>query len=80
MAYYSVAVRWAHPAWDEKEGAKILTYANSKADAVKNARFEMKNRGYLGRLYFTATLLDDLKMTESVESYLDSLGSLNPFL
>jgi hypothetical protein len=80
MAYYSVAVRWAYPAWDEKEGAELRVHAKSKSDAIKNARYEMKNRGYLGRLYFTATLLDDLKMSESAESYLDSLGSLNPFL
>ncbi len=68
ITIYSVAIKWAYPAWDEKEGAELHVYANSKSDAVKNARYEMKNRGYLGRLYFTATELTASQSTGVNES------------
>ena len=52
---YTVHVTWKHPAWDEKDGADLEIEARSKAEACKYARNEMRRRGHLGAMYFSAT-------------------------
>ena len=51
---YNVTMRFAFPAWDEKDGITYVVFASSKAQACKRARRIADDDGHSGRRFFTA--------------------------
>ena len=58
MTRYEVTLRFQYPAWDEKNGIPFFVEADSKSDAIKQARREADYCGHLcggkGRVTFSA--------------------------
>lgn len=46
LTKYNVKVTFNHPAWDEKDGFVVTTYARTKADANSKVRRQMADAGH----------------------------------
>ena len=45
---YEVTIRFQFPAWDEVNGIQYTIDAESKAEAIKDARHQARNDGHTG--------------------------------